>query len=182
MANAYLHQAAAVGCEPAQQALQIFEAKQEARQQLPQTQSPELARKKQIPFIPESITGLHNTGEGEKQQNSLGVQAGNHNANAAIQQKIVVMNAGGDKKSLAIGVLLTIFFGPLGLFYASIIGGLIMLVIAVLFLLFGIFTFGLGFFLEPIIVHPICVIWAIISINRHNKQINEQMNKMAQQL
>lgn len=82
-------------------------------------------------------------------------------------------------KSMAASVLLTFFFGPLGLFYASVTGGLILTIIAVInyggAALFSLLTFGYG----AVIAWPIAallgfglwiwaIIWAIIATNEHN--------------
>jgi len=78
--------------------------------------------------------------------------------------KIVVVNA--NKKSLVASILLTLFFGPLGLLYSSVSGGIIMIIVTVLI---SIFTLGLGL----LISFPICIIWGIIATNAHNAKIND---------
>lgn len=67
-------------------------------------------------------------------------------------------------KSQGIGVILTLLFGPLGLFYASIIGGVIMCVVALPLVLI---TFGIGW----IIVVPICVVWSLVAVGNYNKNL-----------
>jgi hypothetical protein len=47
-------------------------------------------------------------------------------------------------KSLFIALLLTFFFGPLGLFYASVTGGLVMLGAYLVIALLSVVSFGLG--------------------------------------
>ncbi len=69
-------------------------------------------------------------------------------------------------KSLIVAILLVIFLGPIGLFYASVIGALIMLVMTAII---GFATFGFGL----IIPYIICIIWAIIAVNSYNKKIIE---------
>jgi hypothetical protein len=69
-------------------------------------------------------------------------------------------------KSLVLAILLALFLGPIGLFYASVIGALIMLVITAII---GFITFGFGLFIPYII----CIIWAIIAVNSYNKRIIE---------
>jgi len=69
-------------------------------------------------------------------------------------------------KSLVVAILLAIFLGPIGLFYASVIGALIMLAITAII---GFITFGFGLFIPYII----CIIWAIIAVNSYNKRILE---------
>lgn len=76
-------------------------------------------------------------------------------------QKIVVVQAAG--KSMAVAIILSILFGPLGMMYSTVKGGIIMLAIS---LLAAVFTLGFGLF----ITWPICVIWAAVATNSHNKK------------
>lgn len=80
------------------------------------------------------------------------------------QQTIIVVGQN-DKKSTVLAFFLTFFFGPLGLFYASITGGIVMLILDV-FVAF--YTFGFGLFFTNII----CVIWAMSAVNKYNKKNN----------
>ncbi len=68
------------------------------------------------------------------------------------------------KKSMAIALVLAFFFGPLGLFYSTVRGGVIMLVIGIVV---AIVTMGFGALLMWI---P-CMIWAYIAVDKHNKQL-----------
>jgi predicted membrane protein len=87
-------------------------------------------------------------------------------------------------KSLGLAIVLTLFFGPLGLFYASITGGLIMCLTPVL--LFALFVFGAvadssfllasSLFLLIVFVLSywiICVIWAATAVSNHNNKVND---------
>ena len=56
-------------------------------------------------------------------------------------------------KNVWIAVLLAGLFGPFGLFYATVSGAMVMLVVAITL---AMFTFGIGVFL----VWPFCAIWA----------------------
>lgn len=67
-------------------------------------------------------------------------------------------------KSVGISIALTLFFGPLGMFYSTIIGAIVMSIIT---LIVGIFTMGIGL----IIIWPINVIWAAIATNSYNKKL-----------
>ncbi|HEX3549851.1 MAG TPA: hypothetical protein VHT53_05715, partial [Candidatus Elarobacter sp.] len=67
-------------------------------------------------------------------------------------------------KSMAASLLLTFFFGPLGMFYATVPGALIMLVISIVV---GIATLGFGL----LITGPICVIWAAVATSNYNQRI-----------
>ena len=67
------------------------------------------------------------------------------------------------QKSMGAALILTFLFGPLGLFYASIIGGIVMLILTVII---GILTLGVGFFFGWFV----SIIWAAIAVNGHNKR------------
>ena len=77
-------------------------------------------------------------------------------------QKIIVVQGAG--KSMAVAIILAILFGPLGMLYATVMGGVVMLVIS---LLAAIFTLGFGLFITWLI----CVIWAAVAANSHNKKM-----------
>lgn len=78
------------------------------------------------------------------------------------QYVVVVPN----KKSMLAAVLLTIFFGPLGLLYASILGGIILGILSIFLAAITPFVLGAG----ALLVWPFCVIGAIVSVHRNNKQ------------
>jgi len=67
-------------------------------------------------------------------------------------------------KSVGISILLTILFGPLGMFYSTILGAIAMCIIS-LFVIAS--TFGLGL----LIVWPICIVWGAVATNSYNKEI-----------
>ncbi len=75
-------------------------------------------------------------------------------------QKIVIVQG----KSAGISFLLTFLFGPLGMLYSTIVGGIIMFFVS---LVVGFVTLGVGL----IFTWPICVIWGIVAVNSHNKQL-----------
>jgi hypothetical protein len=66
-------------------------------------------------------------------------------------------------KSVGAAVVLGLFLGPLGLLYASVIGGILM---AVVWVLVATATLGLGLF----IVHPICAVWAALAAQKKNNR------------
>ena len=66
-------------------------------------------------------------------------------------------------KSVAVALLLSVFLGPLGMLYSTIVGAIIMFVITIVV---GFLTFGFGLLLT----HPICVIWSVIAVNMKNKK------------
>lgn len=70
-------------------------------------------------------------------------------------------------KSQGIGLLLTFLLGPIGLLYATTLGGLIL---APLAFVIGIFTFGLG----ALITWPVAILWSILAISLHNRKLNRE--------
>ena len=95
-------------------------------------------------------------------------------------------------KNLGLGVLFALLGGPFGLLYASILGGIVMLFIAIFSYLFAflylrddllqgnvyaILDIAAYSFIYPllfIIYYAVCIIWAIVAINDHNNQLNRQ--------
>jgi len=67
----------------------------------------------------------------------------------------------GAPKSVGLALVLTFFFGPLGLLYSSVLGGIIMLVASVAL---AAVTFGISLFLT----WPICMIWGAIAASNYN--------------
>lgn len=70
------------------------------------------------------------------------------------------MPANPQAKSVGVAALLTVFFGPLGLVYVSVAGGIVLTVITVL-------TLGLG----AIITWPLAIVWSIVGANNHNQRL-----------
>lgn len=77
------------------------------------------------------------------------------------------------QKNLGLGIFLTLFFGGLGMFYATILGGLVFLLLDLLLLVVAICTAGIGGILY-IPLHILAVIFTIIAINSHNKKLLRQ--------
>ncbi len=71
-------------------------------------------------------------------------------------------------KSMAAALILTFFFGPLGLFYVSILGGIIMTSATCVSLLLAVLSFGILSFLVPIL-WAISMIWAALGTDAANK-------------
>lgn len=67
-------------------------------------------------------------------------------------------------KSVGIAIMLTLFFGPLGMLYSTIAGAIVMFVATFLALLF---TAGLGLF----VTWPVGIIWAAVAASSHNKRL-----------
>lgn len=67
-------------------------------------------------------------------------------------------------KSTGLAIILTVLFGPLGMFYSTIWGAIIMIPISAVV---GILTVGFGLF----VTWPICVIWAASATSSYNKKL-----------
>jgi hypothetical protein len=67
-------------------------------------------------------------------------------------------------KNLAGALLFTIFFGPLGLLYASSLGGIVMLIL-------GFITVCSKMLVPVIFVWISSSIWSVLATNRYNKKI-----------
>ena len=74
------------------------------------------------------------------------------------QPSVIVIN----QKSIVLALILTFFFGPFGMLYSTIIGGIIMLILTGLV---GFFTAGIGLFF----MWPVQMLWAALAANNHNK-------------
>jgi len=83
--------------------------------------------------------------------------------NKPVQQIIVTST-----KSILISLILTFFFGPLGMLYTTISGAIIMVVLTVIM---AIVTLGMGTFL----VWPICMIWGALAAASYNKKLLSQL-------
>jgi len=66
------------------------------------------------------------------------------------------------QKSIILSLVLTFFFGPLGMLYSTVIGALIMLVA---YVVIGILTLGWGI----AVLHPIAMIWGAWAVHTHNE-------------
>ena len=67
-------------------------------------------------------------------------------------------------KSVLLSLVLTFFFGPFGMLYSTITGGLIMMV---LYVVIGVPTFGWGI----AVLHPIAMIWGAMATNSYNDRL-----------
>lgn len=75
-------------------------------------------------------------------------------------QRVIVQST----KSVGVSAFLAFLFGPLGLFYSTVTGGIIMLIVNVAA---AIFTLGIGLF----ITWPVCVVWAVIAAKNYNAKL-----------
>jgi hypothetical protein len=67
-------------------------------------------------------------------------------------------------KSIGLALVLTFFFGPLGMLYSTTTGGIVMFIVTIVV---GIFTVGIGLF----VTWPICMIWAAVAASNSNKKL-----------
>ena len=86
-----------------------------------------------------------------------------------VQQVNVVMNATPtmvmvQQKSVGVSLLLTFLFGPLGMFYSTVSGAVIMLIVSIVL---AAFTLGISIF----ITWPICMLWGAVAVNSYNTAI-----------
>ncbi len=66
-------------------------------------------------------------------------------------------------RSVGAALLLTFFFGPFGVLYVSILGGILLLIASVIV---AVLTLGLGL----VVIWPISMIWgAIAASNQHSR-------------
>ncbi len=82
-------------------------------------------------------------------------------ANDPQTRQVVVVTS---TKNVGVAIILTILFGPLGMFYSTIWGAVIMLIVS---LILGVFTVGLSLF----VTWPVCVIWGAIAANSYNQSL-----------
>ncbi|MEE4248392.1 MAG: hypothetical protein V2I33_23655 [Kangiellaceae bacterium] len=69
-------------------------------------------------------------------------------------------------KSVFAAVVLAFLFGPLGLLYASIPGGIIMTILALI-------TLPLTAFFAALVIWPICMIWAVVAALRSKSKLRK---------
>jgi uncharacterized membrane protein YdbT with pleckstrin-like domain len=92
----------------------------------------------------------------EAAQNQAAVAAGQ-----SVRQSVVFTMP---TKSVALSFILAFFFGPLGMLYSTVAGGLIMLMVSILV---GCLTLGSGL----LITWPICIIWAMVAASSYNQNL-----------
>ena len=73
-------------------------------------------------------------------------------------------------KSMGVAIILTVLFGPLGMLYSTILGGIIMCVIS---LIVALITAGIGL----VLTWPICIIWAAVATSSFNKKLLQGQRK-----
>jgi hypothetical protein len=74
----------------------------------------------------------------------------------------------GQQKSVAVAILLTFFFGPLGMFYSTVVGAIIMLIVNMVLTFVALALTDL--MVWPLcITWPICIIWGAVAAGSSNK-------------
>lgn len=76
-------------------------------------------------------------------------------------------------KSVGVALLLTFLFGPLGLFYSSLVGGIVMLIASVGF---ASVTWGVSL----LVTWPICMIWGAIAASNYNSMLTARSQSLTQ--
>lgn len=87
-----------------------------------------------------------------------------------MQEKTVILVK--TEKSMGISIFLTIVFGPIGLFFASIVGGVAMCILSVIV---GIATLGVGL---PI-TWLMSILWGILSVSSYNQQLRDDAERFS---
>lgn len=70
-------------------------------------------------------------------------------------------------KSVGLAFALTFFLGPLGLFYSSVTGGIVMLVVSILL---AFTTAGISI----LFTWPVCIIWGCLAASNYNASLAAQ--------
>jgi hypothetical protein len=84
------------------------------------------------------------------------------NENNVLKNVVIIKQ----EKSIGLAMLLAFLFGPLGLLYVSIVGGILMLIISIVV---AILTFGLGL----LITWPLCIVWGGLAAARYNELLSK---------
>lgn len=80
------------------------------------------------------------------------------------ENKVLIVNA---KKSTVLGLILAFFFGPLGLLYSTVLGGVIMIAVAIV-------AFFILPVIGPIIAWMISFIWAFVTLILYNGKVKRE--------
>lgn len=88
----------------------------------------------------------------------------NNPATNQSENKVFIVNA---KKSTVLGLILAFFFGPLGLLYSTVLGGVIMIVVAIV-------TFFILPLIGPIVAWLISFVWAFVALFMHNGKVKRE--------
>jgi hypothetical protein len=89
-----------------------------------------------------------------------------------MRKNMILINPG---KSVAAAILLAIFFGPFGLLYSSVLGGIVVGV--GLFVVCAVIQFNQHVTPLIAILWGITPLWAVLSVNRYNKKLLKKYHK-----
>lgn len=67
-------------------------------------------------------------------------------------------------KSVAVALLFSVFFGPVGLLYASVLGGVLLIVLSIIVL-------SNHFFILMSFIWLVSCVWSVVAANRYNQKI-----------
>ncbi|MGA2033589.1 MAG: hypothetical protein ABSG68_15150 [Thermoguttaceae bacterium] len=81
--------------------------------------------------------------------------------------QVVVVTA---TKSVGISLILTFLFGPLGMLYSTVVGGLVMMVVSIAV---GVCTLGFGL----LVTWPICIIWGALAVTSYNAKLTRSVQQ-----
>jgi len=79
-------------------------------------------------------------------------------------------------KSMAVGLILTWFFGGFGVFYVSILGGVLLGLLEFILWIVTFATLGFGVLLL-IPLHIIALVWVYIGVKNHNNRLISGLTK-----
>jgi hypothetical protein len=71
---------------------------------------------------------------------------------------------------MGVSIILTFLFGPLGMLYSTVPGGLIMMGVNLLVVFIAFCTLGFGAVLF-LVTWPICIIWGAMATDSYNSKL-----------
>lgn len=71
-------------------------------------------------------------------------------------------------KSVAVALLFSVILGPVGLLYASYIGGLVMIPM-------GVIMVSGHFYFLAVVVWLICCVWSVGAVEKYNRQLSQSI-------
>ena len=84
-----------------------------------------------------------------------------------VQTQVIVVTS---PKSVGVALLLTFFFGPLGMLYSTVAGALVMFFVSVLV---AFISLGIGL----LVTWPICMVWAAMAASSSNTVLVSAANR-----
>src|SRR5207253_9980237 len=93
---------------------------------------------------------------------------GGEGSGVAMTSNVTVQLCGAPK-SVAAAIILSFFFGPLGMLYSTVVGGITIFFIN---LILGICTCGLLLVPSLLITWPVGIVWAAVAAANHNSHLS----------